>query len=81
MPADPGGAGVRPDADRGGPDIGLVLACAGLLLAAAVLGLTEDGRRATTRTRSKLLAALPAFGGADPSSTPPTCPRRPIARG
>jgi hypothetical protein len=53
---------VGDDVDHGGSDIGWVLACAGLLLAAAVLGLTEDGRRATTRTRSKLLAALPAFG-------------------
>ena len=59
--AAPGGR-ARGDAGSGGPDIGLVLACAGLLLAAGVLGLSEDGRRATTRTRSKLLAALPALG-------------------
>lgn len=41
-----------------GPDIGWVLACGGLLLAAAVLGLTEDGRRATARTRSRLPTAV-----------------------
>jgi hypothetical protein len=58
----PARARVRGGPDGGGPDIGLVLACTGLLLAAGVLGLTEDGRRATTRTRSRLLAALPAFG-------------------
>lgn len=32
-----------------GPDIGLVLACLGLLGAAALLGLSEDGRAATRR--------------------------------
>jgi hypothetical protein len=54
------------EAEERGPDIGWLLACAGLLLAAAVLGLTEDGR-ATTRARSKLLSTLRA--------------RRPFARG
>lgn len=50
------------ETDVAGPDIGWALACAGLLLAAAVLGLTEDGRRAARHTRSRLLAALPALG-------------------
>jgi murein DD-endopeptidase MepM/ murein hydrolase activator NlpD len=34
-----------------GADVGWLLACAGLLLAGAVLGLSEDGRRATTPGR------------------------------
>ncbi len=55
-----------PDTARpssGGPDIGWALACAGLLLAAGVLGLTDDGRRATARSRSRLAGALrPLFG-------------------
>jgi hypothetical protein len=55
------------EAEERGPDIGWPLACAGLLLAAAVLGLTEDGRGATTRARSKLLGTLRA--------------RQPFARG
>jgi len=56
------GAGARADPPNGverasgGSDIGWVLACAGLLLAAAVLGLTEDGRRAGSRTRTVLRA-------------------------
>jgi hypothetical protein len=33
-----------------GPDIGWALACGGLLLAAAILGLTADNRRAASRT-------------------------------
>jgi hypothetical protein len=39
-------------ADGRGLDVGWLLACAGLLLAAAVLGLTEDGRGAITPARS-----------------------------
>ena len=39
-----------------GPDIGWVLACAGLLLAAAILGLTSDGRDTAARARSRLKA-------------------------
>ena len=53
---------VSAEPAAGGAGIGWVLACAGLLLAAAVLGLSEDGRRATGRTRSKLIAALTARG-------------------
>ena len=39
-------------AGSSGPDFGWALACAGLLLAAGVLGLTDDGRKATARGRS-----------------------------
>jgi hypothetical protein len=47
----------------GGPDFGWALACAGLLLAAGVLGLTGEGRKATARNRSRLAGALrPLFG-------------------
>jgi len=42
----------------GGPDIGWALACAGLLLAAGILGLTDDGRKATARGGSRLAGAL-----------------------
>jgi len=34
--------------DSAGPDIGWAIACGGLLLAAAVLGLTGDNRRASS---------------------------------
>jgi hypothetical protein len=37
-----------------GPDLGLLLACLGLVAAAAVLGLSKDGRTATRATRSRL---------------------------
>jgi hypothetical protein len=53
-----------------GRDIGWLLACAGLLLAGAVLGLTEDGRGATKRAGSKLRDARPR-----------TFSRAPFARG
>jgi hypothetical protein len=42
----------------GGPDFGLVLACLGLLGAAALLGLSEDGRAATRRTRQRAAGLL-----------------------
>jgi hypothetical protein len=42
----------------GGPDIGWALACAGLLLAAGILGLTNDGRKATASGRTRLAGAL-----------------------
>ena len=58
------GAAVAP-ADRvpsqakaPGPGIGLVLACLGLLGAAALLGLSEDGRAATRRTGERAAGAL-----------------------
>jgi hypothetical protein len=41
------------------PGIGWVAACAGLLLAGALLGFAEDGRRAAGRTGSRLWRALP----------------------
>ena len=55
--------GASPDrgaapAGSSGPDLGWALACAGLLLAAGVLGLTEDGRKATARGRSRVGGAL-----------------------
>jgi Peptidase family M23 len=47
----------------GGPDVGWALAGAGLLLAAAVLGLTGDGRRSAARGRARLARALrPVLG-------------------
>jgi murein DD-endopeptidase MepM/ murein hydrolase activator NlpD len=42
------------------PDVGWLLACGGLLLAAAVLGMTEDGRGAARRGRSRLAGAIRA---------------------
>jgi hypothetical protein len=47
-------AGGRPS----GPDFGLVLACLGLVGAAALLGLSEDGRAATRRTRQRAAGLL-----------------------
>jgi hypothetical protein len=41
-----------------GPDLGLVLACLALLGAAALLGLSEDGRAATRRTRQRAAGLL-----------------------
>ena len=48
------------DAGRrgGGPDLGWALACVGLLLAAALLGLSEDGREATRRGRDRVTGLL-----------------------
>lgn len=46
--------GPRP----GGPDWGLVVACLGLLGAAALLGLSEDGRAATRRTGQRAAGLL-----------------------
>ena len=43
---------------RPGPDLGYALACIGLLLAAALLGLSEDGREATRRSPGRVAAAL-----------------------
>ena len=42
----------------GGPDLGWALACAGLLLAAGILGLTGNGRKTAARSRSRLTGAL-----------------------
>ena len=41
-----------------GPDLGYALACLGLLAAAALLGLSEDGRQATRRSRERVAGAL-----------------------
>jgi Peptidase family M23 len=41
-----------------GPDLGLLLACVGLVAAAAMLGLSRDGRKATRATRSRVVRAL-----------------------
>ena len=52
----PGRAELRPQ--PGGPDWGLVLACLGLLGAAALLGLSEDGRAASRRTGRRAAGLL-----------------------
>ena len=59
-PHAPGPAHDRAAGEPGttGPDIGYVLACVGLLLAAALLGLSEGGRRATRRNGARIAAAL-----------------------
>ena len=49
-----------------GPDLGWALACAGLLLAAGLLGLSEDGRSATRRGHGRLAAALRPLVGRRP---------------
>jgi hypothetical protein len=41
-----------------GPDLGLLAACLGLLIAAALLGLTGDGRKATRETSHRIARAL-----------------------
>jgi hypothetical protein len=43
---------------RAGPDLGWAVACAGLLLAAAILALNGDGRRASRRGGARLTAAI-----------------------
>lgn len=51
----PASSAARP---AGGPDAGWALACVGLLLAAALVGGTEDGRAAASRGRARVAAAL-----------------------
>jgi hypothetical protein len=41
-----------------GPDLGLLLACLGLVAAASVLGLTRDGQKATRATRHRIARVL-----------------------
>jgi peptidase M23-like protein len=56
-----GGAPARGPArapSSSGPDLGYALACLGLLVAAALLGLSEDGRQATRRSRDRVAGAL-----------------------
>jgi hypothetical protein len=45
-------------ATHAGPDLAWIAACAGVLLAAALLGLSEDGRRASRRGRDQLVGML-----------------------
>jgi Peptidase family M23 len=46
------------NAGQRGPDLGLLLACVGLLGAAALLGLSEDGRAVTRRTGQRAAGML-----------------------
>ncbi|HET8821177.1 MAG TPA: hypothetical protein VFM57_06490, partial [Thermoleophilaceae bacterium] len=48
----------RPRSGSGGPNLGWALACAGLLLAAGALGLTEGGRRSAQRRGGHLAGAV-----------------------
>jgi peptidase M23-like protein len=56
------GARAEPGSARSprasGPDLGLLAACLGLLAAAALLGLTGDGRKATRETRHRIARVL-----------------------
>jgi hypothetical protein len=58
-------SGARRAAEPGGsgPDLGWALACLGLLLAAALLGGTEEGRSAASRSRARLGALLRPLTG------------------
>jgi hypothetical protein len=49
---------TRRPASSSGPDLGLLVACLGLLAAAAVLGLTGDGRKTPRETRRRIARAL-----------------------
>ncbi|MGH2741964.1 MAG: peptidoglycan DD-metalloendopeptidase family protein [Thermoleophilaceae bacterium] len=52
LPGNPGSPAADATNKRSpsGPDVGLMLACVGLVLAALLLGLTDDGRKATRKT-------------------------------
>jgi hypothetical protein len=62
-------SGVSRDSEGGtgqsasGPDIGWILACVGLLVAAAILGLTEDGRKATRKGHGHVVRLLRPLSG------------------
>jgi murein DD-endopeptidase MepM/ murein hydrolase activator NlpD len=61
-----GGAPTRSPARApasSGPDLGYALACLGVLAAAALLGLSEDGRQATRRSRDRVAGALRPLTG------------------
>ena len=62
---------AAPASSHDGPGLGFAFACAGLLMAAAILGLTEDGRKATRRGRSALGGALRPLIGALPHGRRP----------
>jgi hypothetical protein len=49
---------LRQPSHSTGPDLGWALACLGLLAAAAILGLSEDGREATRRSRNRVAGVL-----------------------
>ena len=60
----PKGASANSPANApAGPDVGWILACVGLLLAAALLGLTEDGREASRNGRGHLARLLRPLTG------------------
>jgi Peptidase family M23 len=54
-------SGTEPSAF--GPDIGWILACVGLLVAAGILGLTEDGRKATRTGHGRVVRLLRPLTG------------------
>jgi hypothetical protein len=54
----PGSSFVARPESSSGPDVGWALACLGLLLAAAILGLTSEGRDTARRGAGKLSALL-----------------------
>jgi Peptidase family M23 len=56
-PAARGSTSANPSSSSG-PDLGLLAACLGLLAAAAVLGLTGDGRKATRETGHRIARVL-----------------------
>jgi Peptidase family M23 len=58
-----GGRPTSPEDAAPGPDIGWILACVGLLVAAALLGLTEDGRKASRTGRGQLARLLRPLTG------------------
>jgi peptidase M23-like protein len=58
-----GQGGAHSGTASAGPDVGWVVACVGLLLAAAMLGLTEDGRKATRRGHGHLARLLRPLTG------------------
>jgi hypothetical protein len=54
---------ASPEGSAHGPDIGWMLACIGLLLAAGLLGLTEEGRKASRTGRGQLARLLRPMTG------------------
>jgi hypothetical protein len=58
-----GGPAASPGGTAHGPDLGWILACLGLLVAAGLLGLTEDGRKASRTGRGQLARLLRPLTG------------------